>query len=211
MRTVKVNLYSVKELTGKAKDRAIEAGRQWHNETFDADNMTEQLQDHAKEKFGVVTDECMWSISFCQGDGVAFYGNLDLDVLSAKHRNVAAILRKAKKHDITLSVKIEGRNGRYHHYNTMDVEVENDYGFRYNGKKYREARLTELERISDGLAEELRAAVKSILVDASHDTYSWGEDCILADSEDDAIEDLLDANDWEFDVNGRVFNHPEQE
>lgn len=209
MRTATVNLYSVKELTGKAKDRAIEAGRTFANETFDSDGMTEELQDHAIEKHGVKTDTCYWSISFCQGDGVAFYGNLDLDELAKKHGDVKAILAKAKKIDVTLSVKIDGKNSRYHHWNSMTVEVENDYGFRYNDKKYTDKRLTELENKSDALANELQEAVATILKDASRDTYRWGEEVILANSEDENVIDLLEGNEWEFDENGRVFNHPE--
>lgn len=210
MREAKVKLYSVNELTGKAKDRAIEAGRQWHNETFDSDNMTDELKEHAEEKHGVVTDECFWSISFCQGDGVAFYGSIDLDVLAEKHADVKKIVDAATMIDVTLTVTSEGKNNRYHHWNSMSVSAEHDSGFRYS-ERYRDKEddHDDLEKKADKLADELQEAVKRILVAASRDTYRWGETSILAQSEDESIVELLEANEWEFDENGRVFNHPE--
>jgi hypothetical protein len=210
MRQAKVNLFSVKELTGKAKDKAIEAGREWHNATFDSADMTEQLKEYADEKHGVVTPECNWSLSFCQGDGVAFYGVVDLDKLAAKHENVKKIIDAATEIDVTLSVTSEGRNNRYHHWNSMAVSAEHDTGYRYS-EKYRNEDEGPLEEKADKLANELQEAVAEILKAASRDTQQWGENCILADSEDSAIEELLEGNEWEFDVNGKPFGHPEAE
>lgn len=210
MRVAKVKLFGIRELTGKAKNKAIEAGRQWHDETFDSDDMTEQLKERAEEKFGVVTPTCYWSLSFCQGDGVAFYGNVDLVKLAEKHANVKAILDAAAELDVTLTCSSEGKNNRYHHWNSMTVEVEHDTGYRYSDK-YRDADEGPLEEKADKLATDLQEAVATILKAASRDTQSWGENCILAASEDDAIVDLLEGNEWEFDENGVPFAHPEAE
>lgn len=210
MRQAKVNLYSVNELTGKARDKAIEAGREWHNATFDSDDMTTQLTEYAHEKHGVKSTECNWSISFSQGDGVAFYGTIDLDELAKKHENVKKIIDAAAEIDVTLSVTSEGRNSRYHHWNSMTVSAEHDTGYRYSDK-YRDEDEGPLEDKADKLANELQEAVADILKAASRDTHSWGEKCVLADSEDDSIVELLEANEWEFDVNGKPFGHPEAE
>jgi hydroxyacyl-ACP dehydratase HTD2-like protein with hotdog domain len=210
MRQAKVNLYSVNELTGKAKDKAIEAGREWHNATFDSAEMTEQLKEYAHEKHGVKADDVNWSISFSQGDGVAFYGTIDLDELAKKHENVKKLVDAAAEIDVTLSVTSEGRNNRYHHWNSMSVTAEHDTGYRYS-ERFADDDETPLMEKADKLATELQEAVAEILKAASRDTHSWGEKCVLADSEDSAIVELLEENEWEFDVNGKPFGHPEAE
>lgn len=213
MRVAKVNVFSVNDLTGKAKETAIEAGREYHNQTFDSAEMTEQLKEHAEYNHGVKVDTCQWSLSYCQGDGVAFYGSLDLEVLAAKHPNIAKIVKKAKDKDNTFSVKIEGKNSRYHHWNSMTVEVEGDNGHRYS-EYYRgrsERTLAKLDTEMEAAATELHTLIADVLRAASRDTEAWGYKVIEVDNEDEQIIELLEANEWEFDENGRVFEHPEAE
>jgi hypothetical protein len=198
----------VKGLTGKARDKAIEAGRDLYNATFDPSEMTTQLMEYAHWKHGVKSTECYWSISFSQGDGVAFYGTIDLDELVKKHENVKKIVESAAEINVTLSVTSEGRNNRYHHYNSMSVSVERDNGYRYSDK-YRGTDEGLLEEKADKFADDLQDAVAEILKAASCDTYTWGRDFLLADSEDERIVEMLESYEWEFDVNGKLFKHPE--
>lgn len=213
MRVAKVNVYSVKELTGKAKEAAITAGRTWHNETFDSDDLTEDLKEHAEEKHGVIAEECSWRLSNCQGDGVAFYGHINLDALEAKYPEVKKLVEAASMIDNTLIVSSDGKNSRYHHWNSMTVEVEADYGHRYS-ERYRDQDEDDLEKLdakADKLANDLRDFAAQVLKDASRDTERYGYQVIDGSNEDESIVELLEANEWEFDENGRVFSHPEVE
>jgi hypothetical protein len=211
MRQVTVKLFGVKELTGKAKERAIEAGRDYLNKTFDADNLTEMLQEHVGDKFGVKTETCYWGLGHCQGDGVAFYGNLDLTLLAGKHEVVKKLVDAATDLDTTLSVKIDGKNSRYHHWNSMTVEAEHDGGYQYSDR-YRDTGFPNvLEETADKLVKELQEAVDTILKEASHSAERFGYGCIDSDHEDENIIELLEGNEWEFDENGRVFSHPTAE
>lgn len=207
MREVTVKLFKIGELTGNAKKKALDWGRTWHNETFDTDNMTEQLQEHVEHHHGVKTETCYWSLSSCQGDGVAFYGKLDLDKLVEKQPAVKEIIDKLKAIDNTVSVNIDGKNGRYHHWNSMTPQVEVDHGHRYS-EAYglaTDEKQNELDDEADKLANELETVVKELLATASRSAEKFGYECMHAEQEDEAIEELLEANEIEFDETGKRF------
>jgi hypothetical protein len=211
MREVKVKLFKINELTGTAK--AIEWGRQWNAEMFDSDNMTEQLQEHAEYHHGLKTDKCYWSLGHCQGDGVAFYGDIDLTKLAEKQPSVKAILDKLTAMDNTASVKSESRNHRYNHWNSMTVEVEVDNNHR-NSDDYdngdEEVR-AKMDDAADALAEELRSTVDELLKTISRSTEKFGYECMDAENEDENIIETLEANEIEFDSTGKVFSHKRAE
>ena len=79
------------------------------------------------EEWGFPTDQVEWSLGYCQGDGVAFYGSIDLEqfIRKAKVAGKYAILVRKCEADATI-----GRNSFGHHYshwNTMDVGLRS-YG-----------------------------------------------------------------------------------
>lgn len=202
MREVTVRLYRVGELTGKARERALEAGRKWLDRTFEPSELTADMRLRVEDEYGVKTEECFWSLSYCQGDGVAFYGRLDLAVLAAKNAEVRSIVARAADIDTTLSVTVRGRNSFYHHWNSMSVEVEDDSGYRYTG---RDDYLVDTEATADLLVRELREEVQRVLKEASHAAEELGYETLEAEREDDAVAELLEANGWEFDEYGNEF------
>lgn len=123
--------YQFNELSKKAKEKALDKLRDLGNEFFDTDHITEMFANHLSEQ-NYPNDDIRWSLSCCQGDGVAFYGKLSTEQL------VAAVKRCFQKEspvdftnvfiklieDQTISVEITSRSRHYHHYNSMDVEIE---------------------------------------------------------------------------------------
>jgi hypothetical protein len=84
-RTVKRRVYKIGELKPKAKAKALAWGSQMLQESWDSsdsDSLEESLKEHAKYCHGVQCNGLTWSLSYCQGDGVAFFGRLDRTVLA---------------------------------------------------------------------------------------------------------------------------------
>ena len=141
------------------------------------------LENYVTEQFaelGIVTDgSVQYSLGYCQGDGVAIYGNLDLEKLAEKDADVKQIVQQAEKIDTLIAVRITGRGNRYHHWNSMTVEVEHDRGFNFSSRFDRitlENR-NKLYSRADKLASRLRKVVDQILKDASKTVeplaYNW--------------------------------------
>ncbi len=151
MQEVKVKLFRLSELAPKAKAKAIEGLRDFLNRTFEPSLVTETLEEVASYEFGLKAENCYWRLSSCQGDGVAFYGDIDLDALAEKNAEVKALLAKFVSLDTTVSVRSVDVNGRYHHYNSMRAEVECD----------------RTDSDTESLCDELQTAVQRVLRDAS--------------------------------------------
>jgi hypothetical protein len=113
------------ELSGEAKDYAVEnernSGRRF-DET-DASFLTEDFQYQLTEK-GFEAVKVYWSLGYCQGDGVAFYGRVFTDDLKAKDKNAKKLIERLETVGDEISIEITGANGWYHHRNSMTVEIE---------------------------------------------------------------------------------------
>lgn len=113
------------ELTEEVKDCVIEnektSGRRF-DET-DAAFLTEDFQNQLAEK-GFEGVKVFWSLGYCQGDGVAFYGRVYADDLKANDPNAKQLIERLEKAGDEISIEITGANNWYHHRNSMTVEVD---------------------------------------------------------------------------------------
>ena len=72
--------------------------------------------------------EPQWALSYCQGDGMAFYGRIQGDDLATLARrllrgqDLAAFTRAHRKDGELISLDIRDRGGRNHHYASMAVD-----------------------------------------------------------------------------------------
>lgn len=113
-------VYSFRELSKKAQERAIEDYRK-HHETFDqidADFLTDQFKQDLKEYYELGDNfEVYWSLGYCQGDGVCFNGRVDVERFIKKE--------KAKEFYplIGLANALISNPSRSCHYNSMQVDV----------------------------------------------------------------------------------------
>jgi uncharacterized membrane protein YheB (UPF0754 family) len=120
-------VYALDELTGAARRKAIEnLGRQL-SDNYPAEFVTESFRQFIQQDYaGYPTDQIYWSLGYCQGDGVAFYGNCDVKRLAIRMLTEEA--RKEFSEAIeNVTIKIDRLGTHYNHWNTMIVEIEDYY------------------------------------------------------------------------------------
>lgn len=113
------------ELNRQAQDAAVAEERE-QPERFDWDDaaiLTEDFKMQLAER-GFPETEVFWSLGYCQGDGVAFYGSVYPEDLKEKDPNAKEFIEALEKAGDVLSIWITGENNHYHHWNSMTVEVE---------------------------------------------------------------------------------------
>ncbi len=121
--------------------------------TMSTEFLTEYLQQHLTEaSFPIDKLDLEYSLSYCQGDGVAFYGNLNANDCLTLYKTIYGIPKtaKEKRHCVMfeklmssfLNYDINGDviniwgnqfSHRYSHYNTMDIFEDNDLDAFWNG------------------------------------------------------------------------------
>lgn len=149
-RTHRTKVY--KELDDAAKETAREWYRRTEDEWFDAEEFKENtLEEHVAYHHRVKTTTCHFSLSYCQGDGVAFYGDFDLEFfmgdppegegppdggkLAKDRAAIRAMVRELQAAGFELTVRIDGEHERYHHYNSMSVRVDAEAGPDHAGRR----------------------------------------------------------------------------
>jgi len=113
------------ELGDEAQQFAISCERE-NCDRFDWSD-TEILTGDFKSQlaeYGFEDTEVYWSLGYCQGDGVAFYGRVDAEDLKKNDSNVKPLIEQLEASGDEISIEITGRNNHYHHWNSMNVEVE---------------------------------------------------------------------------------------
>ena len=113
------------ELSQEAQGLAV-AGERDDPKRFDWDDagfLTEDFKTQLTE-LGFEEAEVYWSLGYCQGDGVAFYGRVYAESLKEKDRHSARLITALEAAGDTLYIEITGKNNHYHHWNSMTVEIE---------------------------------------------------------------------------------------
>lgn len=101
-----------------------------------------------------------WRLSYCQGDGMAYYGKVhgdDLATLARRHlsgTDLAAFTRAQRKDPDSLAIRIRDRNGRYHHYASMAVEWD-EYSDVENEALYTAIERAALQRLFSWVVSEV--------------------------------------------------------
>jgi len=181
MHTIQVKLYEYKELSPKAKQKALE----WMREGNSVDTLEEDFKYALHEEFGISGVEVNWRLSYCQGDGVDFHGHLDMDVFRAKHKKWNKFFRKLEKKDNS-TVWIEIRHeGHYHHWNSMVVDVGTDS-------------FDDHEEIV-----EIQEYVQDLCKEASRRLEKLGYDEIQYQNSEENLAEVASINGWLFEESGR--------
>lgn len=113
------------ELTRQAQDFAVseEQNRADRFDWDDAEFLTEDFTTQLAE-YGFEETEVYWSLGYCQGDGVAFYGRVYAESLKEKDSQAKRLITALEAAGDSLYIEITGGSGHYHHSNSMTVEVE---------------------------------------------------------------------------------------
>ena len=113
------------ELKREAQELAV-SGERERGDRFnldDAEFLTEDFKSQLAE-FGFEETKVYWSLGYCQGDGVAFYGRVHAESLKEKDYRAKRIIAVLEAAGDALYIEITGENGHYHHWNSMTVEIE---------------------------------------------------------------------------------------
>ena len=184
-----IDVYTFDELSPKAKERAITDYR--HSgaafDSSDTELLSETFRDQLKEK-GLPYDDVRWRLSYSQGDGVAFYGQFDLGEYLRANKlksKFPAIARVAD--DVSADIEKIGPH-MYDHWNTMRVHLEPQVDLT-------DIQKTELARLRELIADDIK--------DVSRELEKAGFADIEYREGDEQIAEMIRANDYEFDVNGK--------
>ena len=106
-------------------------------EWLEARDISEILEQSLKEDHHLEgIHRVYWSLGYCQGDGVAFEGHIDVEVLRGHQPELdemmsvceAAAALLGTEFDIAINRCEVSHHGRYYHENSMDLQFEWDYG-----------------------------------------------------------------------------------
>jgi hypothetical protein len=113
------------ELGGAAQEFAVSQARDdpTRFDWDDAEFLTEDFKTQLAE-YGFSDVEVYWSLGYCQGDGVAFYGRVLKESLKEKDRKAKRLIDALEAAGDALYIEITGASNHYHHWNSMTVEIE---------------------------------------------------------------------------------------
>jgi len=181
---VEVKTFKLEELSDEAKETA----REWWLKDGLGEYEREAITESFKAKLETLclpSDDIQWSLSSCQGDGVAFYGEIDLnDYLIA---NKIAEEYKELFGGCMRDVEIKSNSNHYSHYNTMSVSYNCD---------------DEVDILADKFYDHIRAHIKELSIAFESEGYEQ-LDYYASDA---YVDECLIANDYTFTEDGSIFN-----
>ena len=196
MKTIEINLYSYDELSNEAKQCAL---REWNK------NNTELLydfKDYCKEVLkeeGFIDTKVSYSLSYCQGDGLCFSArkynkleNLFNEVLGPNKEKTAKLLTE------NCVQVFKGNNGHYSYAAKSDVDL-------YLENNTSSINVTNTNNI-DSIISEVLSKLEDIYIDICKQLENTGYSQIKWEQSEEAFIDSCQANDYTFEINGKMNN-----
>ena len=172
------------EAKAVAKDWLLDSFSDTH-----AEIVTEDFQ-YTLENKGLPNEDINWSLSYSQGDGTAFYGDIDLEEFIKAHRHhpVICMLQYTNKlKDLPVSFRIE-RNSYSHmyaHYNTMDISDDYDYDDDPEEESYETVKV-------------LRELILDIVQTTSREMERQGYNNLDFYNGEENVAESMESNDYDF-------------
>ena len=200
MKTIKINVYEFSELDDKVQAQLIEQEKMDLLEFLEMDLFKDYAHEKIKEAgFGSDADALEYNLSYSQGDGVAFYGTVYEDetavlfdeFLQEKNISITEKFSQFIKDNTYFRITRNHRGYRYSHWNTMNVEIENDY-FLDEIEEF-----TEFETVEEGhekvdsLLNDFSVFLTKKVQDLSHELETLGYEYIEEQTSDEvALQNL---------------------
>jgi hypothetical protein len=200
MRKLQITLLKFNELTDDAK----EVARSWFRQNV-LDNMEwwdctiDMFKTTVCPTLGIDVNDVFFSLAHCQGDGACFTGSYEYKVGSVKAikeafpvdiplHNIAEELQEAQRaYFYQLKATIKSNRSRYSHENAVDIEV---YDYRTG------------EELCDPEDNFRYSPIDEPLRDLMRWLYKWLDtECTYLNS-DEAVDEGIQANDYEFHPSG---------
>ena len=180
-----------KRLSKAAKERAIENAIEWSHIDFDADWLTDCMNEELHEHHGFPDlNVSGWALSYCQGDGVDIDGSIDIGELAKTDEFVLTCLAKG----VLLGVcDLDDWD--------FVCKVKNSR-LEFEWQMYNSGEFASVRGAVDAIALELHEHLKSIVADLKRSLERYGYDEIEYQTSEEHAIDTIEANDWRFDREG---------
>ena len=213
MRVRETKIYQLDELSEASKKVAIaKQVESLHQDCFLADMIREDLTYEAEENYGLKLSDLTleFSLGSCQGDGVAFYGELDHEAMMKliKRQNEKSFNENneltfdfhemellERFPEISLDITRNCFGNHYSHWNTMLIELDME-----NMQPEVYELLEKLESFTDSISESFTNLIQSI----SKELEASGYDMIEGYTSEENAEETINCNDYEFFENGEL-------
>lgn len=192
-------LWFFSELDRQAQETAIRAERDNPNrfDWDDAEFLTEDFREQLTMR-GFCSVEVYWSLGYCQGDGVAFYGRVYPESLREKDSKAKKLIDALAAAGVSLFVEITSKSGHYHHWNSMTVEIEFENGIDEDELPAR------LKIALPALREELEEHLDKTVKEISHELERCGYAEIEYRYSEDTIREELKSGERLYDKDGNL-------
>jgi hypothetical protein len=191
---VEVKVYKFEELNDKAK----EVAREWMRDadaqdSFQSEAITDSFTYWLDEE-KLPSDDIRWSLSCCQGDGVAFYGTVDLEEYLTKNKlrtKYRSLIKYNKDYGIKVEIEKSQSFHRYDHWNTMRIEV--------NQEDFNHDPTPQMYSLMGDLEKHLRD--KCIAMSSHLETKGYEQ--LDYNRSDEVVDESINANEYDFEECGR--------
>ena len=113
--------------------------------------------------------EVYWGLSYSQGDGMDFSGTVDREGIIRLYSRLVAPISEARNERLwnamcngAVSVTVNRLRSNYHHYNTMEVEVEWDEDHLRTDYEFTARQLARLEDFKNAVEEDVKDISKRL-------------------------------------------------
>lgn len=227
MREETVKVFRFEELNEEAK----EVARNWWREVdaFDSGELLKEIFEAELTEYGLPTDDIEFSLGYCKGDGVAFYGPWEdleqhlftkgwISGMSKEGQEIIEYL--VNNYDIEAVIERNSFGYRYSHYGTMDVEVLTSFEIKsiaedmlededinednHTQDEYEKILNEYTDKIYDAM-QELEEVLQSTVELISKNLESLGYDEIEYRESEEVVDELLTVNEYEFTEEGKLW------
>ncbi len=199
MRTItkEVKIYDYSELDERAREKV----KNDYMENLDSSIFTEQVIEDLKEK-GLENLRPLYSLSYCQGDGLCIYGSIDFKEITGELKNIFYQDFKLSDYKVLKDLKKYSQisfnhSGRYYHKYSVDIDIYIDGNL--SPKSYENHRK---------VADKLLANIKEWYLNLCDEYEKQGYDFFYG-IEGDELQEYCDAMGYEFLQDGTLFDEVE--
>ena len=205
MKKIRMNVYSINELEKDVKAKVLDRYRYDFNDIVNLD-IQDEFKQRLEEK-GYPTDDIRYRLNYCQGDGMAFYGTIDLEeFIEKRHKELEESL---SKHDLRRVKYIAKEGWRVHiekvrafhlydHFNTMELFVEDFDCYMYDFGGARKKDIENMENATNNLVNFIEDDIRHL----SKELETVGYDIAESYEKDEYIIEYLEENEYYFTEDG---------
>jgi hypothetical protein len=196
MKKVLIPVFKFEELSDEVKASVRQKEYEFLSEMGDIAEQVKDFYSYRLQEMNYPVDDIRWSLSYCQGDGMAFYGHLDIDTL-VKLRN-RLMPGKGRSLPVTffeeyIDITITCSNNHYDHYNTMHLSM--DICHDITSAK----RLDALKEFVGLIAEDMKETSKLL--------EREGYNLIEAMQESEYLDECIVSQDRDYYIDGEILSH----